>query len=264
MDHKLKKIALTGYVAKGVVYALTGILALFSAFKMGGQKAGKLEVIDYLENQPFGAVLILILGLGLICFAVWRFIESIKDPENIGNDAKGIGKRIGFFISGIAYAVIGLISILDAFDISSLFKQGGGSGNSILTGTSGSILFIVIGIGLAIKGIFQFVKVYKGDFLDKFKIDTISAVSKRRYVKRIGYAGLISRGIVTTIIAYFFLAAGFNLNGNTSNNMKGTAEAFSFIQEQVYGQWLFGTVAIGLICYGIYMFTMAAYRKFET
>ncbi|TLP81464.1 hypothetical protein [Maribacter sp. ACAM166] len=27
---------------------------------------------------------------------------------------------------------------------------------------------------------------------------------------------------------------------------------------------LLGTVAAGLICYSIYMFTMAAYRKFDT
>ncbi|TLP81409.1 hypothetical protein [Maribacter sp. ACAM166] len=72
----------------------------------------------------------------------------------------------------------------------------------------------------------------KGIFLFQFRIKFISVVAKRRYIKRIGYAILISRGIVTSIVAYFFLAAGFNLNGNTSNDMKGTAEAFSFIHEQ--------------------------------
>tara|TARA_R110000744_G_scaffold676_3_gene2582 strand:- start:434 stop:574 length:141 start_codon:yes stop_codon:yes gene_type:complete len=46
--------------------------------------------------------------------------------------------------------------------------------------------------------------------------------------------------------------------------VKGTAEAFSFIQEQPFGKWLLGAVAIGMVCYGIFMFSTAAYRKFDT
>jgi len=263
MDKKTKSIAFTGYTAKGIVYALTGILALFEAFNMGGEKAGKLAVIDYLENQIFGSVLVILLGIGLLSYAIWRFIQSINDPEDIGSDLKGSVKRISFFISGIIYAALGIISVLDALDISSLFQKGSGSENSILTGTTGTYVFVVIGVGLAIKGIYQFVKAYKGNFLEKFNIQSISAIAKRRYIKRIGYAGLISRGIVICIIAYFFLTAGFNLHGTTSQNMKGTAEAFSFIQQQAYGKWLLGIVAIGMVCYGLFMFSTAAYRKYD-
>ena len=70
MGLKLKKLAVWGFISKGIVYALTGLLALFSAFNMGGKKAGKLEIIDYLENKPFGNVLIFILGIGLICYSI--------------------------------------------------------------------------------------------------------------------------------------------------------------------------------------------------
>ncbi|WP_419211667.1 DUF1206 domain-containing protein [Maribacter sp. X9] len=263
MNDNLKKTAYAGYIAKGIVYALTGILALLAAFNMGGQKAGKLQVIDYLENQIFGKWLVIVLGLGLICYGIWRFIESIRDPEGIGTDMKAIVKRVSFFISGCIYSGLGIFSVLDVLGQGSFLKGGGGSGNSVLAGTSGKYIFIVIGLALAGKGIYQFIKAYKGDFLKKFQIQSISVMAKRRYIKRIGYAGLISRGIVTSIIAYFFLTAGFNLGGNTSNEMKGTAAAFSFIQEQAYGKWLLGLVAAGLVCYGIYMFTMAAFRRFD-
>ncbi len=263
MDEKLKKMACAGYIAKGTVYALTGILALLAAFNMGGDKAGKLEIIDFLENQAFGNWLVIILALGLFCYSIWRFIESIGDPEGIGTDAKGIVKRISFFISGFVYGAIGIFAVLDVWGKTSLLKGGGSSGNSLLNGTTGKYFFLVIGFSLAVKGIYQFIKAYKGDFLDKFQIQSIQAVAKRRYIKRVGYAGLIARGIVTSIIAYFFITAGFNLGGNPSNEMKGTAAAFSFIQEQAFGKWLLGLVAAGLVSYGIYMFTMAAYRKFD-
>ena len=263
MDAKIKKIAYTGYTAKGVVYGLTGILAFLAAFNMGGEKAGKLQVIEFLGNQAFGKWLVILLGLGLLCYAFWRFIESISDPEGIGTDTKGMIKRVSFFISGLVYSGLGIIAISNVLGFGSLLNGGSSGGSSIMNGTTGKYIFIIIGLSLAGKGIYQFIKAYKGDFLQKFQIQSISVVAKRRYIKRIGYAGIISRGIVTSIIAYFFLTAGFNLGGNPSNEMKGTAEAFSFIQEQAYGKWLLGLVAVGLVCYGIYMFTMAAYRRFD-
>ena len=263
MDNNIKKVAYTGYIAKGVVYGLTGILAFLAAFNMGGEKAGKLQVIEFLGNQAFGKWLVILLGLGLLCYAFWRFLQSIMDPEGIGTDGKATVKRISFFISGLVYGGLGVIAISNVLGFGSLFQSGGGGGSSFMNGTTGKYLFILIGLGLAGKGIYQFIKAYKGDFLKKFQIQSISAVAKRRYIKRIGYAGIISRGIVTSIIAYFFLTAGFNLGGNPSNEVKGTAEAFSFIQEQAYGKWLLGMVAAGLVCYGIYMFTMAAYRRFD-
>ena len=53
MNSKLKKIARTGYVAKGSVYAITGILTFLAAFNMGGQKAGKFQALEFLEKQSF-------------------------------------------------------------------------------------------------------------------------------------------------------------------------------------------------------------------
>tara|TARA_R110002126_G_scaffold230550_1_gene375321 strand:+ start:180 stop:413 length:234 start_codon:yes stop_codon:yes gene_type:complete len=66
IDQKFRKLAVLRYTSKGIVYTLTGFLAFFSTFNMGGQKAGKLEVIDYLENQPLGNILVFTLGIGLI------------------------------------------------------------------------------------------------------------------------------------------------------------------------------------------------------
>lgn len=261
MDDNIKKAAYIGYAAKGAVYAITGILAFLTAFNMGGEKAGKLQVIEFLEKQPFGKVLLAVLGLGLVCYALWRFIQSIQDPEDIGTDGKALVKRISFFISGLIYLALGIFAIVDIFYEPSSGSSGGQS--SFLSGDTAKYIFIVIGFALAGKGIYQFIKVYKGDFLKKFKIQSLSEGSKRNFIKNMGYAGLISRGVLTSIVAYFFLKAGFNLGGGGSDEMKGTSEAFSFIQQNAYGSWLLGLVAAGLVCYGIYMFTMARYRQFD-
>ncbi|WP_378183267.1 DUF1206 domain-containing protein [Aquimarina sp. SS2-1] len=257
MDSKIKKVVRVGYGAKGIVYAITGILAFMTAFNMGGEKAGKLQVIRFLEEQSFGKIILAILGLGLICYAVWRFIQSISDPEEIGTDGKGIVKRVSFFISGAVYLALGFFSIIE------IFKEPGHTNNSSNLGNYSSYIFIGIGSALAIKSIYQFVKAYKGDFLKKFNISKISSVTLKTLLKRIGYVGLISRGIVIAIIAYFFIKGGMNATSSSSGEIKGTSEAFSFIQQNTSGPWIFGLVALGLLCYGIYMFAMVKYRSFD-
>ncbi len=256
MDDKIKKIVRTGYVSKGVVYAITGILAFGAAVGLGGSSEGKLGVLEFLQKQPFGNVLLGVMGLGLLCYAFWRFFQSIKDPENIGTDSKGIGKRIGFFFSGLVYLGLGFFSLYQ------IFKPSGssGSGKSQMLPTEYlPYIFYAVAIGLAVKAIFQLVKAYKGDFLSKFQLDTMSNSNTRKTVKWLGYAGLVARGIVVGIVAYFFFKAADTAG---SEEIKGTSEAFSFLR-QSSGPWLVGLVAFGLICYGVYMFIMAKYRRFK-
>ncbi len=69
MDSKLKKMARAGYVAKGTVYGITGILTFLAAFNLGGEKTSQLEVLKFLDEQPFGNVLLILLGIGLIFYA---------------------------------------------------------------------------------------------------------------------------------------------------------------------------------------------------
>lgn len=197
------------------------------------------------------------MGIGLLCYAFWRFFQSLKDPEDIGNDTKGIGKRIGFFFSGMVYLGLGIFSIYE------IFKQTGGSGN----GKSEMIptdylpyIFYALAAGLAIKSIFQFVKAYKGDFLSKFHLDTMSNINTRKIIKWLGYAGMVSRGIIVGIVAYFFFRAA---DTASQGDIKGTSDAFSFLRNNSKGPWFVGLVAFGLICYGAYTFIMAKYRRFD-
>ena len=111
MDKKIKKMARTGFVAKGIVYTIVGVLTFLAAFNLGGQKTGKLEVLQYLDKQPFGNALLITIGLGLICYALWRFIESIQHSENLGSDKKAVLKRTAFFISGCIYFVLSALAI---------------------------------------------------------------------------------------------------------------------------------------------------------
>lgn len=246
-----------GYASKGTVYALTGMLAIGAAIGLGHNSEGKLGVLKFLEEQPFGKLLLGILGLGLLCYAYWRFFQSIRDPEDIGTDAKGLGTRIGFFLSGIVYLGLGIYSIYQIFNRSNGGKL---SGSSLLPTASLNYIFYAISIGLAFKAVFHLNKAYQGNFLKKFKLDGLPNVNTRKTIKLLGYAGMGSRAIVVGIVAYIFYQAAGTATGG---DIKGTEDAFFFLRQKSEGPWLLCLIALGLICYGAYMFVKARYRKFK-
>lgn len=262
MDSKLKKMARAGYVAKGAVYSITGILTFLAAFNLGGEKTSKLEVLKFLDEQPFGNVLLVLLGVGLIFYASWRYTQSIKDPEGIGEDKKGKIKRVAFFISGTLYLGLGGLAIWR------VIGSGGGSGgsgnsaqnSSILASDTGLIILGIVGAVIIGTGIYQFVRAYKKSFMKKFDFKSIQEEKRRKTIKNSAYVGLASRGILFLIIGYFALHAAFTSN---PSDIKTTADAFSFLEDSSYGAWLLGLVAAGLVGYAIYMFMMSRYRHFR-
>ena len=265
VDSKTKNMARTGFIAKGTVYGITGILTFMAAFNMGGQKAGKLQVLEFLDKQSFGNALLVLMGLGLACYAVWRFIQSISDPENIGDDTKAKAKRAGFFISGLLYLGLGVLAILRVFRAGGSGASGGSSGSSaqnssFLASETGLVLIGIAGAGIAIAGIFQFVKAYKNDYKKKFDLSSLSEQKRRESIEKTAKFGLSARGVILLIIGYFALQAAIS---SDPSEIKTTTEAFSFIQDSSYGAWLMGLVAAGLVAYAIYMFLMAKYRRFK-
>lgn len=261
MDNNLKTIARIGYVAKGTVYGLTGLLTFLAAFDLGAQKTDRLRVLKFLDEQTFGNILLGILGAGLFCYAFWRFIQAISDPENIGTDKKAKIKRFAYFISGCIYFGLAVMSFYRIFSSGNSQSSGESMQQSPWLATDWGLILIG-GVGLALigTGIYQFVRIYKKDFMKKFQLKQMRDEKKKKLITNTAYLGLSSRGVLFLIMGYFALRAAFTAN---TTEIKTTMEAFSFLEDSSYGPWLLGIVAAGLVAYAIYMFMMAKYRQFK-
>lgn len=259
-DKWIEKFARFGYVAKGAVYVLIGGFTAAAAFGSGGQKAGKATVLKTIENIPGGTVILAILALGLLGYAVWRFTQAIKDTENAGTDGKGMIKRIGYVISGLMYGFLAYYAI-------KLITQAGSSGGGsretltakLLAQPMGQWLVGLVALGFIIKGIRQIYKAYTGKFKEKVQQSSISADKKRMFTKW-GRFGFYSRGVILLIVGYMFIKAAIQANPSQAG---GTQEAFGWIQEQSYGPYLMGLIAIGLIGFGVWSFIQAKYRTMD-
>lgn len=66
-----------GYVAKGVVFGIVGILLGIAAFQAKPQEAGGLDrALKTLAAQPFGTVALVVVAVGLAAFGVYCFAAA--------------------------------------------------------------------------------------------------------------------------------------------------------------------------------------------
>lgn len=247
-----------GYMAKGVVYGMIGILAALAAFGPGGETTGTSGVLRSIAKMPFGELVLWIIGIGLIGYILWDFIKAFKDPENEGTDAKGLIRRTAYLISGIIYTNI-------AYGALKLASHTGnaGSGNSEKTISAklleqpygvwivGLVGTIIIGYGL-----YELFSGVKEKFMIRFK--TYEMNDKERKIARIsGKIGLVARGLILSMVGFFFIQTAYTHNPDES---KGLGGALSEVAKQPYGQFLLAMVAIGLILYGIYQIIRGRYQ----
>ncbi|WP_020528332.1 DUF1206 domain-containing protein [Flexithrix dorotheae] len=257
MNNKKEKFARFGIATKGFVYCLIGGLTAMAAFGAGGKKTGSSGALEYLASQTYGQVLLIITAMGLISFVFWRFYQTFADPEDKGNDAKGIFRRIGYFSSGVFYGFLSYTAINTVAGASS--GSGGSKAsliNTLLSESYGQIMVGILGVIFLGKAGYQFYRAYSGKFKDKVKEASLGKRA-RELVLKSGQVGYTARGVVIAIISFLTFKAAFSAN---SSQAGGTEEALSFIQNE-FGAIVLAVVAIGLLAYGVFMFIKAKYRE---
>lgn len=253
-----------GLSAKGFVYILSGVLSFMAAFKLGNvseSDGSNNGIFSFIYDKPFGKIALAVVALGLVCYAIWRFIEAIKDTENKGSDTKGLAKRAAYFLSGIAYAGLAFIAV------KFLLTHQSGKGDSqkkfaeeLLSKPFGQwlvaiVAFIMIGIG-----IWQGFMAISGKYKKNVRNSNLTGKSQG-LVLRAGKVGYISRGIVWLIIGWLFLKAAWSEDAKQAG---GTENAFKWLKDSSYGTYLLAAVAAGLICYGVFMFVRAKYQPIHS
>src|SRR5437870_2821352 len=80
-------LARAGFVARGVIYGVIGILAVKLAIGAGGKTANQSGALKTIAHQPFGKVLLTLVAIGLAGYALWRLLHTLlrRGPE--GSDS---------------------------------------------------------------------------------------------------------------------------------------------------------------------------------
>jgi hypothetical protein len=121
----------------------------------------------------------------------------------------------------------------------------------------GHWLIVLAGLGVIGYGLYQCYKGYKAKFRKRLKIGEMSERSAK-WATRSGRVGFIARGIVFLLVGGFLIQAALSYDSSQVEGLDGVLQA---IAQQSHGQWLLGSVAAGLVAYGLYMLVEARYRR---
>ena len=248
-----------GYVARGALYAVMGLLALGIALGIGGGQATDLSgSLVFLIGNPLGKLVLIAFAIGLAAYSLWGFIRAIYDPLHRGSDASGYLARLGFVTSALSYAAIVI------FALQILSGSNAASGDStqktiaaILTHPAGGWVTALIGVVAIVVGLGQFLEAYRAGFAQDLKGAEMSA-SERDVVVKLGRFGMFARGVIFLVIGWFLVQAGLH---HDVGQVQGFGGAFLFLLGQPFGRVLLGIVALGFVALGLHSFACARWIR---
>jgi hypothetical protein len=248
-----------GYVVRGALYAVMGLLALALALGSGGGQATDLSgSMVVLIGNPFGKLVLVVVAVGLTAYSVWGFVRAIYDPLHRGSDASGYAARLGFVTSALSYLAIVI------FALQILGGAGGGSGDStqktiasVLIHPAGGLLTVIIGLVAIAIAFGQFLEAYKATFKKDLKGAEMTT-SERDLAIGLGRFGMFARGVTFLVIGWFLVQAGIH---HDAGQAQGFGGAFAFLLGQPFGRLLLGIIALGFVALGLHSFACARWIR---
>ncbi len=254
-----------GYVARGLVYGVIGLLALQVVLGAGGKLADPQGAIAAMGQTAIGKILLYVILAGLVGYGLWGFIRAITDPLHKGDDAKGIAERVGYAVSGISYMLLALATYslitggAAAAHNGAQTAQTQQAAGTILSQPWGAWVLGLVGIIIIAIGLLQVYQGIRSDFNGQFHPYALNS-SQRKWITRLGQFGTAARGVVFTLIGLFLFLAAYNNDPSRAQGIDGVLIA---LLRQPYGVWLLGVVALGLIAFGLYSVMGGLWLRFK-
>jgi hypothetical protein len=250
-------LARAGYLARGVIYILIGILAFRLAEGIGSKPASQQGALRTIADQTFGHALLLVTAVGLAGYAVFRLTQAfIGETPEAGKQSAF--DRTGAFGSAMAYGAICALAV-------SLLVGGssGGGQHSPQKATAGvlgwpagrelvgaaGLLFLGVGVYQAYFGLSR-------KFLEQSHTAQMSEGLRRAFTA-LGVVGLLARAVAFGLIGLFVLKAAIDYSPQEAVGLDGALGRLS----STWGASALIVVACGLIAFGVYSIADARYSK---
>ena len=249
-------LARAGFVARALIYAIIGILALKLAFGHGGKLTDQQGALHTVARQPFGKLLLTLVAIGLGGYSLWRLVRAGIGHGREGSDS-GF-QRVAALASGLAYGAMCAVAI------QILVGSGGGTAGSPKKATGGVfgwpagtwIVGIVGGVMIGV-ALYQGYRGITKKFLEDSKVEEMSPRVKE-WISRLGMIGHLARMVVFGLIGIFLIKAAIDYKPSKAVGLDG---ALAKIVHNSYGPLLLGIVATGLIAFAVYSLNDARYRR---
>lgn len=259
-----------GWLAKGMVYLLTGVLAMTvvaDPFAIEEGEANQTGAVAKIAQQPFGEALLWVTALGLLVYAAWRLV-TVALPA--AADGHALLKRAGYVVSAVVYTTLAVTAIslarypgspgsaeapsedsrIGGFTRDLMgWQLGGWSAGRWLVGLGG---LLVLGVG-----VYFLVKAVSGRFEREVEHRPVGPLSWDA-IKTLGFVGWLGRAAMMGLIGVFVVRAAVQFDAAEA---VGLDDSLRRVADNTLGVVLVGVVAIGLIAYGIFCIVTVGRQK---
>ena len=254
----LAALARIGLVAKGVSFAIVGVLAFELALGRGGKSTSREGALATIADESWGELLLLALAAGFAAYALWRVAQAVFERDD--EESKRWAKRVGYLgraaiYAGLTYSAIKLVT--GPATTSSQNERAHKAAAQVLSWPGGTWLVGIAGACIVGAGLYNGYRGVTQSFTDKWRGDGQTG-EFGRWATRIGVVGLLARLVVFSLIGGFAIKAALEYDPKEAIDLDGALQKLS---HQSYGQWLLGLTASGLVAYAIFCFADARYRR---
>lgn len=244
-----------GFVARGLIYGIIGLLAFDLAIGQGGKITNQQGALRTIEQHSFGHLLLALLAVGLGGYALWRLFRAALGHGREGAD-HGLA-RLGALGSGLVYAGLCVVAVQILTGPGTSGKGAKKTAGDVFSWPGGRWLVGIAGVVLAGVACYQLIRGIRKKFLDDSKTDQMSRPVHRGFTV-LGTIGHVARAVVFGLIAAFLIKAAYDYKANEAIGLDG---ALGKLYDGAYGAWLLGAVAAGLIAFACFSLVEARYRK---
>ncbi len=249
-------VARAGFVARGVLYGIVGILVVKLAVGSGGDSASQQGALQAVAHQPFGKGLLVLTAVGLGGYALWGFVHAAvgRGPEERDSGFD----RIAALGRGLVYGALCAVAVEILVGSGGASSGGAGQSAAGILGWPGGVWLVgAAGVGLIGVGGYQGYRAVTGDFLEDSKTEEMGPAA-REWARFIGALGHFARMVVFVLVGVFLLKAAIEFDPNDAVGLDGALEK---VARASYGPFLLGLVAAGLIAFGLYSIADARYHR---
>lgn len=242
-----------GYAGRALVYLAVAALSLWAIWQ-GGQAKGTSSALAQLQGATGGRIVLILIALGLVCYALWRLLDSLYDLECQGSDAKGIVARIGMIVTGLVHLGLG-VSVLSLV----IGSGGSGSGSGVQQATRelmqmpfGQWLVGIAGMLTLGASVYYLRKAVTGSYRSHLQANHFTL-----HWNRVLQAGVLAQAVIIALIGGFLVYAALSAN---AGNAGGTGQVFDWLAAQPFGNLLVVAICIGLLGFALFCAVNAAWR----
>ena len=255
----LEKLARFGCINKGLVYFTIGLLILRLVFGISSQRTNSKGALRFISTQPFGKLALVIVAIGLICYALWRLFEALN-PYSFQFTKEKIVERLGFLCSGLSYGGLAFSATKIVLNLGVDYSDSASDWTAkLMSQPFGQLLVGIVGLIVIGVGSFFFYKAFSAKLFPKLNF-TPQQTKKYMWAINIGKFGITARGFIFILIGFFLIQSAKQFDPETA---VGLDQVLELIARQPQGKFLLSIVALGFIAYSLQMCIEAKYRNFS-